>query len=355
MIRFNKKISDPKGDNLNLIRLILAMAVVFSHAYAITQGRRNDEPLAQWAHGVTFGGIAVYSFFFISGFLITGSWQRSKSFIDYAIKRVLRIYPGYIAAMMFSAILIWVTCPEFKNGVIHDGNTGGWLLQVGRDALLLKSESISDISAWAKNPIPGLTNAPLWTIPIEFICYLAVLAAGLFGILRNRIFVLVLAVLGYEYLIMITRPATGTYDPLYICFLFGVLAWLWKDKIPYSSHIAIISMLALILTSHFRQCFVITFPLAGGYCLLWLAYVPQLPLAKWASTTDLSYGTYLYACPIQQLLATNAALRHPWMNFVLTIPVTFLLAWLSWTFLEKPCLSLKRRYAGPTPLSPVKA
>ena len=128
MICFDKKISDSKGDNLNLIRLILAMAVVFSHAYAITQGRRNYDPLAQWAHGVTCGGIAVYSFFFISGFLITGSWQRSKSFIDYAIKRVLRIYPGYIAAMMFSAIVIWIACPEFKNGVIHDGKTGGWLL-----------------------------------------------------------------------------------------------------------------------------------------------------------------------------------------------------------------------------------
>jgi peptidoglycan/LPS O-acetylase OafA/YrhL len=106
--------------------------------------------------------------------------------------------------------------------------------------------------------------------------------------------------------------------------------------------------MTLVLTSHFRPWFAVAFPVAGGYCLLWLAYAPKLPLAKWTSKTDMSYGTYLYACPIQQILiscmTTYTVLHWPLVNFILALPLTLAIAFTSWTLIEKPCLSLKRFY-----------
>jgi peptidoglycan/LPS O-acetylase OafA/YrhL len=84
------------------------------------------------------------------------------------------------------------------------------------------------------------------------------------------------------------------------------------------------------------------FPILGGYCILWLAYAPKLMLSSWADKTDLSYGTYLYAFPVQQTLAMNAVLRHPLVIFLLATPVTLLFAWLSWHLVEKPFLAMKR-------------
>jgi len=103
----------------------------------------------------------------------------------------------------------------------------------------------------------------------------------------------------------------------------------------------------LLAASQFRPWLVILFPILGGYCLLWLAYGPALILATWTDKTDLSYGTYLYAFPVQQVLAMNVGLRHPWAIFALAAPITLGLAWLSWHLVEKRCLAWKRSSIKP--------
>lgn len=58
----------PRSNSLNLIRLLLASAVVFSHA--ITLGGYGNELIL----GCTsLGSLAVFCFFGISGYLIAGS------------------------------------------------------------------------------------------------------------------------------------------------------------------------------------------------------------------------------------------------------------------------------------------
>jgi peptidoglycan/LPS O-acetylase OafA/YrhL len=126
-----------------------------------------------------------------------------------------------------------------------------------------------------------------------------------------------------------------------ICFLTGVTTWLWRDKIPFSKPLACGCLIVLLVTSQFTPWLLVVFPIMGGYCILWLAYGPKLMLSSWADKTDLSYGTYLYAFPIQQMLAMNATLRHPWMIFVLATPATLLVAWLSWNLVEKRFLAMK--------------
>ena len=87
-------LADPTSrlNNLNLLRLIAAFAVMVSHAWPIVHGPGTPEPLQ--ATGYTLGTIAVMVFFGLSGFLIAASWLRDPSPGRFVRRRARRILPG---------------------------------------------------------------------------------------------------------------------------------------------------------------------------------------------------------------------------------------------------------------------
>src|SRR4051794_39692299 len=96
---------DHARSNFGLIRFALATLVLVSHAFPLTRGSNLTEPLARAtgaAEGLTLGQLAVDGFFLISGYLVTLSWRRTRFVGAYIRKRVLRIYPGYLAAFIVS-------------------------------------------------------------------------------------------------------------------------------------------------------------------------------------------------------------------------------------------------------------
>src|SRR5258705_9890366 len=96
----------PEGNNFGLLRLILALLVVFSHSYSLAWGSEDAEPLMRLTHGrLGFASLAVNGFFVLSGFLVTHSFLRSRGFFDYLKKRILRIYPGFIAVSLIGVVI----------------------------------------------------------------------------------------------------------------------------------------------------------------------------------------------------------------------------------------------------------
>ena len=82
-----------RSENLNALRLLLAMAVIMSHAWPLALGPGTLEPLEHLT-GHSLGGWAVGVFFFISGMLITASAER-KSMWRFWTARARRIIPGH--------------------------------------------------------------------------------------------------------------------------------------------------------------------------------------------------------------------------------------------------------------------
>ena len=84
-------------------------------------------------------------------------------------------------------------------------------------------------------------------------------------------------------------------------------------------------------------------PLAGAYLLLFVAFRPGLAAANFARRGDFSYGLYLYAFPVQMLLARwfRPALT-PTGLFLAASAITLGFAFLSWHLVERPFLRLKR-------------
>ena len=57
---------------------------------------------------------------------------------------------------------------------------------------------------------------------------------------------------------------------------------------------------------------------------------------------DMSYGTYIYAFPIQQMLIAMIPGVSPWQLTMLTIVAVLPIAFASWHIIEKNALSLKK-------------
>jgi len=58
---------------------------------------------------LTLGESGVVAFFLVSGFVIPLSLERSRSVAAFAVARILRIYPLYLSALLFSLGLAWLS------------------------------------------------------------------------------------------------------------------------------------------------------------------------------------------------------------------------------------------------------
>jgi peptidoglycan/LPS O-acetylase OafA/YrhL len=221
-----------------------------------------------------------------------------------------------------------------------------------RDFLLstLRLVEFGYTGAFAGNPMPGIINGSTWSISYEFWCYLGV--AGLTGLgwLRKRWIVLGLFVaawiIGVAFRIegWIVGPPQfwARMLPLYLA---GVVFYLFRDRIPLRSGLAALSGGLVLVACWISFGWTLLFPLAGTYLLLWLAFTPWLRLHHVGRFGDFSYGTYLYAFPIEQLLVQRFGHTvSPMILFFCATPLVLLVAIASWYGVERWFLQPARRH-----------
>jgi peptidoglycan/LPS O-acetylase OafA/YrhL len=335
-----------RDNNFDALRLALAVLVIYSHSFPLGADDQVHEPLFMLTRGqLTFGGFAVDCFFIISGYLITQSWERSASLWQYMRKRVARIYPGFIVAMVACWLLVITS-----NNAPLTFDWSGVLSFVCRVATLREP-------AWPQvfvgNPTPLTVNGSTWTILYEFICYVGLAALGLVGMLRKGRFVVFtfalsivaqsvlelsfLHVEGSKVLLIVLRLAR--FVPLYLA---GVVHYLYRDKLPINGRFAVISLLGCAVTARIPGAFSIAFPVFGAYLVFYLAFSRHIRVYKFAKYGDFSYGTYLYAFPIQQLLMHwHGAATTPMRLFASATPLALLIGATSWYCVERPFLRPK--------------
>ena len=339
-----------RTNNFDSLRLIFAVLVIFSHSFPITRGSNSTEPLSMLTHGqVTFGNISVWGFFVISGFLITQSWQRAPNVGKYLMRRIGRIYPGFAVNAMLTALVVVPIAAD--PGAYFPVSLSSFLLNT------LRLQSFEYPLVFIHNP-SGALNGSLWSVPFEFWCYLGVMVLGLASLLRRRWVVVVLFVLviAFHLYLDVTGwlPGGGILGrvvgyPVFWAavlpfFLAGAMFQLYGAcrflRAPFVGLAA-----ALLLSSSFiPHGFVITMPTCGAYLLMALAYLPLLHPLNLGRFGDFSYGTYLYAFPIQQLLVQYAHGHiSPWLLFALATPLTLLVGVLSWFVVERHFLQRNSR------------
>ncbi len=331
-----------RSNNLNAIRLALAGMVMFSHSFDLSYGSAASEPLRVLTRGQeTCGAIAVDLFFLISGMLITASWFRSKSMNDFLMRRVLRIYPGFLVALSFSALLTWTLCPEFR---LHVGHGLSWTRDFMSDAAGLNQASLLWTGTFARNPFPGVANGSLWTIRWEFGCYLLVAVIGLFCLFKRRWLILImagLAVVAFAWGRFHGVISEALPSHFFSYFFAGMITWLFRDKIRFSWLLALICSVVLLVATRITPAFSLLFPIAGSYIALRIGLSRSWRLTRWTEKTDISYGVYLYAFPVQQVVAMFPEMRSVSANLLISLPVTVIMAFASWYLVENRFLRMK--------------
>lgn len=353
------EVSEGRDNNIDFLRLVLAVLVILSHSYPLLLGHERTEPLMRLTGGQrTLGEFAVEGFFILSGFLITRSWLQSSSFSAYMRKRILRIYPGFLAAVAVTSLMI---------GPLVSIPSGVYWGQFQPLRFVLEAINLQlfqprvGATTLPYNPTHAL-NGSLWSIRYEFLCYLGVVGLGLIGALRRRWPVVLVVAAAWAFYalqvhtglwIVIPHALRHTYrlvgEPnfwprLICCFGTGMIVYLYRHRIPYSGRwcVGALGGLAVLALWPALRGFALALPILGGYVLFYAAFHPGRWFHNFGRRGDLSYGTYLYAYPIQQtLIHVLGATIAPLLLFALALPITLLAAVASWLFVEKPCMSRK--------------
>jgi peptidoglycan/LPS O-acetylase OafA/YrhL len=336
---------DQRENNFDFIRMMLAVLVIFSHSYPLGTGSEAREPFNLLTRGQATGGhIAVDLFFIISGFLITASFERSRTIGSYLKKRVLRIYPGFIVAMLVCALLV----VPLSGGHLAGNSAAASAEDVAGQTLRLQEFHYTNV--FATNPGPYVVNGSTWSISYEFWCYIGVILLGISRALRSKrvlwcLFLLTIAIAvafsiydwkpGGKFLGVIFGfpPFWARLLPMYLA---GVVAYRVRSHLTLKPGWIAAACVLLAGAAVLPHGWPLLFPLAGSYLVLVLAFHPGLRLHGWNRFGDFSYGTYLYAFPVQQLVMRwFGHAVSPWTLFAVATPATILCAIASYHLVEK--------------------
>lgn len=346
--------------NVQALRGIAALLVVFSHLLIIEQKYSPDQFLDTW---MSFGQVGVDLFFVISGFIMVHVASNKlrpkningKSALEFLFARITRIYPLYwlVSAAL---LIIWLARPDmvFSSLKADPNIVKSFLLYPDtRDPLLAVGWTlIHEIGFYLVFAL-ALLLKPKWLLPF------LLLWAGIIGLgqyvgvnTHSPIIVLLFSPLTYE-------------------FLAGALAgWVfrkWNAKFTLPSLVIglilwVITFYVLIsaghsmIESHMGR--VIHFALPATLTVYGLAGLKTNMPKCMQTLGDWSYSLYLTHVLSLTLFGRiwhKFAQEDIWDNIpaliILTI-ISIVVAGLTYKFAEKPMLeaakSLRRRFFPPT-------
>jgi peptidoglycan/LPS O-acetylase OafA/YrhL len=331
-----------RQNNFDLLRLVAAVSVIFSHAFLLSENSQDRDPLMILTGGQTIlGVVGVFVFFTISGYLITQSFDTTGSPLVFLLKRALRIFPGLLLCLVICAFVI---------GPLVSGlSLADYLARPGPYLFLLHN-AVLDIDfnrlpgvVFAPGNIGGIVNGPLWSLPCEVLMYLMLFALGVCRLLTLRTGLVLLAI-GIGCLWFEVTDAWGGAFWLLGFFAAGICCYRLRGPRLLAGHWVLLAALGLGLSIPARL-FLVAFPLFGSYLAIYLALHPRLPLVPAARFGDLSYGLYIYGWPIEQCVVYFSGATAPWWEvFGVSLALTVPAALLSWHAIERRCRWRARRH-----------
>ena len=344
-----------RDNSLNLLRLVFASLVLLMHTFGFIGATNNLPGPIRY-----LTGLAVPCFFVVSGYLITASALKNdlKTFFK---KRFARIYPAYFVCLIMIILLFAPIAYVLQFGF----DLGGYITQNPTPIKFL----IFNLPLFLVSPQIGQTltaigintwNGSVWTLIFEFGCYIAIalITKLLINFKKNNLFKTVFGIYLILIIFSIFYPRPDIIPQrnimnlivfavnLFSIFLGGSIIYLIKDKIVFNIRYTILAFLfCVIVMSTLRYAW------ATEICAIPMTYIilyisVKLKSPKFIQENDISYGVYIYAWPIQTLIAIILAVYgikcNVWIYTSICFIITCAFASLSWFLLEKPILKKVR-------------
>ena len=341
-----------KNNNFDIIRLFAAFQVMFSHIYPYFFNEPRSLPFLL----SNLPGVPI--FFFISGFLVSLSFENSSNTKIFYLNRILRIYPALIVCTIISVISLYVASYNFS----LDLEFLKWFISQVSFLQFYKPEFLYLYGM-------GSINPSLWSISVE-ISFYAILPFYYYICKLNKYnldkFLILSVILSLVISIYHAYKSEGDYDfwlkllkasflPTFWMFLIGVLfqrKWIiiykfFEDKFlfwfflffcfciydEFYPHREIDSLINRQLFS-FLHFFLLIF------CVISFAVSSRYNISKWLKGNDISYGIYIYHMIIINFMIEKN-LNNSFMYASVAIIITVVVALISWFVIEKPMLKRK--------------
>jgi peptidoglycan/LPS O-acetylase OafA/YrhL len=328
--------ADNRPSGFDYMRVLLALAVVAEHTVGLNYGPSAQDWIFDYWYRFPFA-MVLPMFFALSGFLVAGSLERSRTIVSFLGLRIVRLVPALAMETTLSAIILgsfFTTLPlgqYFTNPQFF-----AYFLNIVGEIHFTLPGVFNDL------PLPGIVNMQLWTLPYELICYIVISVLALTTLVRRPYLftALVVAIEAAEifrrcFIKPFPHGITVGGPALVMSFLFGISLYLLRDRIPWSKWLFVLALIACILLGK-QHSTSYALPLPAAYLTVYLG-LTTFPRAKLLLSGDYSYGVYLYGFPIQQaIVALFPAHRTWWFNLILAYIVTGAFAVFSWWVVEKP-------------------
>lgn len=346
---------EKSGNAFDALRVIAALAVLYSHSFVL-YGMAEPVPVA----GQALGSLAVALFFSISGYLICQSWQRDPHLGRYAARRALHILPGLWVVVLLTALVVGALYTTVSLAA-YFGSASPWRY-IASGGLALGSPKL--LGVFESNPFPLATNGSLWTLKYEIMMYalLALLGRYLpgatfrakcsFAFVFCAVLWLFFASHGYKKVALPFMWHLGV--EIYLdrlaylgaFFFAGACAHLYYDRIRLSRALALGLAALLPLIDHAILAMAVSWFVVPYVVLVFAFKAPAL--FRKMNGYDYSYGIYIYAFPVQQIVS-RVGQMHGWswaIVLVVSTLATVILAALSWKYVEERALRLKHLIAA---------
>jgi peptidoglycan/LPS O-acetylase OafA/YrhL len=302
--------------HIDVLRGIAAVMVTLFH---LTGSTVLKTTLGPYAH---FGFLGVQIFFIISGFVLPFSMFKSnysiKNFPGFMVSRIVRIYPAYMVSIAIGVIMAILT------------HRNDFTLSQILGHLIFFSNAVSPV---------------FWTLAIEFQFYILI---GLLPVLFSHKLLSNIALVGLtagslyfsqDYLIFHWFPF----------FALGILSFnKVVNRIPAWLNWLSVSIVILIIYKSYGVVFV-SISILTVLAILYLKINESKfgALLVWVGT--ISYSLYLTHWELGRA-AISAARRIPVLGQIdlvrlaIGIGMSVFTAWLLFKFVEKPALTLCKKY-----------
>jgi len=352
-----KSLSGNKFDfdnNFDGVRLILAIIILFSQAYALNSN--ESDPISLLFTYEYSGTLAIWGFLVISGFLSAKSLEY-LSITRFLISRFLRFYPAFVCVILIESLIV---APWFYQGLLSE-YFQHWFWA-----------HMSNLQIWGQNPgVPNVfqnlhhpvINGALWTLSlgISFIVilivfsslslkpyiYIVIFLASIGGVFALKYFDI-----GY----MSSQPTVLKGITVYaflnysVYFWAGVCIWKLRELVDYSlGGVALVLMVLFAGNQSFLSPLILALSLP--YLVMYAALSSDFGSKLKKVVGDLSFGVFLYSYPVVNIIVslTEGKVSNGSV-FVLAMGVTMVLAYISWHTIEKPCIALKVRIFDKKPV-----
>lgn len=351
-----------RKNNFDLIRLIAALQVVVHHTISHLEIEHSSS-VALVFSGL-FPGVPI--FFFVSGFLISKSYENNSSIKEYTQNRILRIYPALIVCTFIALLSVYVT-GYFYNRDINIYHLVLWVTGQISFFQFYNPEFMRYFGT-------GVLNGSLWTITVELQFYIMIpVLYFIFGLAKRSYsnLKLIILIIFFMTIFIIKYKVGDIYSENIIFKLLGVsfIPWIWmfligvffqKNFIFFHKYLSgkILYVLPIYLLVSYICLKYFEWNMGNGinpiiFILLAItvfSFSYSFPnLSKMMlKRNDISYGVYIYHIPLVNILMYYG-LMHNIKYFYLVLSATIILAVLSWFFIEKNSMKFKKH-----PLNPLK-